>query len=545
MVSGPVPLDPSYTADTALPPQWTSIDTEHTYRFGKGRARTGFWELTLVYVAAFNGASAVNFQHARANGLEDGNGSFPSRCYAIFALQARSCFSTSLQAYKPHLCSTLFPMAGVLGAHDWKDGIMAKLEYLGGVSVHACLRNIDISHNGLHVWTAIGLNILWGGHGVFPMNQKISLRDTASCRDLLGNTTSVTVRDNWPLTPSIIDSSSVMNPLSSCPDSCRKPHACCMRPKNQWLAKDFPRHRPQRASQSQVRDVRKIAGADHERHIWEQNPQRKKNWCQTFGPDKSEREQIWVCAKGRAGYRRKEESESWPSYTNGVLQSLLENLRKESDDVVLSALSMPYDEYKYLLYLAYPWLQEVEKTSESKPLGAPGTRTWSLKGPTFDQPAGIRCEAKSIDSPVHVEPGGHKEIRGLRCKLCIVSKNLNCNAWMRCWIGTRLFVDVHGPSLGKRKRPKFDSESEDDETGSEQSVAENDDEPVQRLRSGFVDFVRQLQSRITTLEQETDLLKQENAHLMQSVISLRAGNSALQNPVEPAVQQAEEEEHGR
>ncbi len=126
---------------------------------------------------------------------------------------------------------------------------------------------------------------------------------------------------------------------------------------------------------------------------------------------------------------------------------------------------------------------------------------------------------------------------------------------MRCWIGTRHVrgrprVNVRqnedaraidaGNSLGKRKRPVFDSESEDDETGSEQSVAENDGEPVQRLRSGFVDFVRQLQSRITTLEQETDLLKQENAHLVQSVISLRAGNSALQNRVELAVQQAEE-----
>ncbi len=94
IVSGRVPLDPSYTADAALPPQWTSIDTEHTYRFGKGRARAGFRELTLVYVAAFNGASAVIFQHgprdsqdgeqsyrngpmaARANGLEAGNGSF-------------------------------------------------------------------------------------------------------------------------------------------------------------------------------------------------------------------------------------------------------------------------------------------------------------------------------------------------------------------------------------------------------------------------------------------------------------------------------------
>ncbi len=27
----------------------------------------------------------------------------------------------------------------------------------------------------------------------------------------------------------------------------------------------------------------------------------------------------------------------------------------------------PYDEYKYLLYLAYPWLQEVEKMSGRKP----------------------------------------------------------------------------------------------------------------------------------------------------------------------------------
>ncbi|PBK69585.1 hypothetical protein ARMSODRAFT_1084874 [Armillaria solidipes] len=221
---------------------------------------------------------------------------------------------------------------------------------------------------------------------------------------------------------------------------------------------------------------------------------------------------------------------------------------------------MPYEKYKYLLYLAYPWLQEVEKTSESKRQGAPGMRTWSLKGPAFDQPcrkceqAGIRCEAKSIDSPVH-EPGGRKEIRGLRCKLCIASKNLNCNAWMRCWIGTRpvrgrprvivrqneeaTVIDAAN-SLGKRKRPEFDSESEDDETGSEQSVAENDDEPVQRLRCGFVDFVRQLQSRITTLEQEIDLLKQENAHLVQSVISLRAENSASQNCVEPAVRQADE-----
>ncbi|PBK69581.1 hypothetical protein ARMSODRAFT_168768 [Armillaria solidipes] len=270
-------------------------------------------------------------------------------------------------------------------------------------------------------------------------------------------------------------------------------------------------------------------------------------------PALTNRSQIWVCAKGRLGYRRKEESESWPSYTDAVLQPLRENLRKESDDVVLSVLSMPYDEYKYLLYLAYPWLQEVEKTSESKPQGAPGMRTWSLKGPAFDQPcrkceqAGIRCEAKSIDSPVH-EPGGRKEIRGLRCKLCIASKNLNCNAWMRCWIGTRpvrgrprvivrqneeaRVIDA-AHSLGKRKRPEFDSESEDDETGSEQSVAKNDDEPVQRLRCGFVDFVRQLQSRITTLEQE-------NAHLVQYVISLRAGNSALQNRVEPAVQPAEE-----
>ncbi|KAK0436779.1 hypothetical protein EV421DRAFT_1907838 [Armillaria borealis] len=205
---------------------------------------------------------------------------------------------------------------------------------------------------------------------------------------------------------------------------------------------------------------------------------------------------------------------------------------------------MPYEEYKYLLYLAYPWLQEVEKTSESQPQGAPGMRTWSLKGPAFDQPcrkceqASIRCEAKSIDSPVY-EPGGRKEIRGLRCKFCIVSKDLNCNAWMRCWIGTRpvrgrprvivrqnekaRVIDA-AIGLGKRKRPEFDSESEDDETRSEQSVAENDDEP----------------SRITALEQEIDLLKRENAHLVQSVISLRAGNSVLQNRVEPAVQQAEE-----
>ncbi len=83
---------------------------------------------------------------------------------------------------------------------------------------------------------------------------------------------------------------------------------------------------------------------------------------------------------------------------------------------------------------------------------------------------------------------------------------------MRCWIGTRPVrgrpraivrkneearVIDQAHSLGKRKHPEFDSESEDDE-GSEQSVAENDDEPVQHLRSGFVDFVRQLQSRITT-----------------------------------------------
>ncbi|KAK0237088.1 hypothetical protein EDD85DRAFT_790776 [Armillaria nabsnona] len=374
-------------------------------------------------------------------------------------------------------------------------------------------------------------------------SQIFSLRDTASCRDLLGNTASVTVRDNWLLTLSIVDSSSVMDPSSSCPDSCCKPHAHCMRPKNQWSVKDFPHHRPQRAGQSQVRDVSKIARANHERRIWEQNPQRKKYWSQTSSPDKSEHEhhyqQIWVCAKGKLQYRRKEESESWPSYTDAVLQLLLENLRKESDDVILSALLMPYDEYKYLLYLAYPWLQEVEKMSESKPQGAPGMCTWSLKGPAFDQPAAICWEAKSIDSPVH-ESGGRKEIRSLQCKLCIASKNLNCNAWMHCRIGTR---PVHGRpraivqkneearvidqahSLGKRKRPEFDLESEDDE-GSEQSVTENDDEPVQHLRSGFVDFVRQLQSQITTLEQETDLLKQENAHLVQSVISLRAGNSA-------------------
>ncbi|KAK0436683.1 hypothetical protein EV421DRAFT_1102801 [Armillaria borealis] len=356
----------------------------------------------------------------------------------------------------------------------------------------------------------------------------------------MGHTASVTDQDNKPLTiqetPSTIDRSSTTDSLSSRLDSYRQ---------------------PQRTSQSQLRDDSRKVEADVER---EQNPQRKKYWSQTSGPDKSEREQIWVCAKGRLGYRRKEESESWPSYTDAVLQPLQENLRKESDDVVLSVLSMPYDEYKYLLYLAYPWLQEVEKTSESKSQGAPGMRTWSLKGPAFDLPcrkceqASIRCEAKSIDSPVY-EPGGRKEIRSLRCKLCIASKNLNCNAWMRCWIGTR---PVHGRPrvivrqneearvidaaniLGKRKRPEFDSESEDDETRSERSVAENDDEPVQRLRSGFVDFVRQLQSRITALGQEIDLLKQENAHLVQSVISLRAGNSALQDHVEPAVQQAEE-----
>ncbi|KAK0189549.1 hypothetical protein F5146DRAFT_1138947 [Armillaria mellea] len=221
---------------------------------------------------------------------------------------------------------------------------------------------------------------------------------------------------------------------------------------------------------------------------------------------------------------------------------------------------MPYEEYKHLLYLAYSWLRGVEKASESKPQGAPGMRTWSLRGPAFDIPcrkceqAGIDCEAKSIDSPVH-EPGGRKEIRGLRCKLCIASKDLYCNAWMRCWIGTRPVrgrprvivpqneeaevIDVVN-GLGKRKRPEYDSESEDNETQSEQSVAENDDEPVQRLRSGFVDFVRQLQSRITALEQETDLLKQENAHLVQSVNSLRARNSVLQNRVELAVQQAGE-----
>ncbi len=70
IVSGRVPLDPSYTADAALPPQWTSIDTEHTYRFGKGRARAGFRELTLVYVAAFNGASAVNFQRGPKDSQE-------------------------------------------------------------------------------------------------------------------------------------------------------------------------------------------------------------------------------------------------------------------------------------------------------------------------------------------------------------------------------------------------------------------------------------------------------------------------------------------
>ncbi len=127
-------------------------------------------------------------------------------------------------------------------------------------------------------------------------NQIFSLRDTASCRHLLGNTASVTVRDNWPLTPSIVDSSSVMDPSSSCPDSCRKPRACCMRPKNQWSAKKFPRHRPQRAGQSQIRDVNKIAGADGERRIWEQNPQRKKYWSQTSSPDRSECE-VRIIAK--------------------------------------------------------------------------------------------------------------------------------------------------------------------------------------------------------------------------------------------------------
>ncbi len=88
-----------------------------------------------------------------------------------------------------------------------------------------------------------------------------------------------------------------------------------------------------------------------------------------------------------------------------------------------------------------------------------------------------------------------------------MSKNLNCNSWMSCRIGTRpvrgrprvivrqneeaRVIDA-GNSLGKRKCPEFDSESDDEKTRSEQSVAENDDEPVQRLRSGFVDFVRQL-----------------------------------------------------
>ncbi len=139
-------------------------------------------------------------------------------------------------------------------------------------------------------------------------------------------------------------------------------------------------------------------GRPRETHLGAK-PSAKEILVPDFGPDKSERElriivkftgcvlkhhcqQIWVCAKGRLGYRRKEESESWPGYTDAVLQSLLENLRKESDDVVLSSLSTPYDEYKCLLYLAYPWLQEVETMSESKPQGAPGMWTWSFKRPS-------------------------------------------------------------------------------------------------------------------------------------------------------------------
>ncbi len=123
----------------------------------KGRACAGFRELTFVYVAAFNGASAVNFQHGPKDSQEivvrgtiipewtNGSASkqlrgwerqisftvgdwillvankteilyFRMAVSAIFALQARSCFATSPQAYKPHLCSTLFPMAGALAA---------------------------------------------------------------------------------------------------------------------------------------------------------------------------------------------------------------------------------------------------------------------------------------------------------------------------------------------------------------------------------------------------------------------------------------------
>ncbi|KAK0447824.1 uncharacterized protein EV420DRAFT_1567789 [Desarmillaria tabescens] len=380
----------------------------------------------------------------------------------------------------------------------------------------------------------------------------------------MGNTPSVTVSDSRPLTtdmasdmPGTVDRSSVVDTPTPRPDYYSKP-------KSQHLTKDYPRKHHQTADQNQVHDNRKVVKVYAEKLAGDQNPQRRRYWSQTSGPDMSQRKQIWFCYKGRLGYRKKEESESWTSYTDAVLRLLLENLRKESDDVVLSALSMPYDEYKHLLYLAYPWLKEVEKTAESSPQGAPGMHTWSLKGPAFDEPcrkcerAGVHCEAKSIDCPVH-EPGGRQEIRGLRCKQCIMSKDCSCDAWMHCWNGTRPVrgrpraimrqndndkTDVNTSILTtrKRKRTDFASEYEDDEALPERSVAENGDEPVQSLRSGVVDFVRQLQCRITALEQEKDLLKQENAHLVQSVVELRMVTPVLQVRMDAAVQATPQEE---
>ncbi|KAK0447839.1 uncharacterized protein EV420DRAFT_861849 [Desarmillaria tabescens] len=207
----------------------------------------------------------------------------------------------------------------------------------------------------------------------------------------------------------------------------------------------------------------------------------------------------------------------------------------------------------------------------------------NTQGQAFNQPchkceeAGVRGEAQALDSPLHdLEAGGRREILCPRCKHCVASETFPCNASMHCWNeagpahgkdGTRqhgneeidmntlevLHVGDVASSLGKRKRtdPASDPEQEDEDI---QPITT----ALQSLQYSILDFVQQLQSPITSLEQpetvesrntllkqENFLLKQENACLVQAVVDLRAGRSALQAYREPAAQEANLENSSR
>ncbi|KAK0197716.1 hypothetical protein F5146DRAFT_995349 [Armillaria mellea] len=111
---------------------------------------------------------------------------------------------------------------------------------------------------------------------------------------------------------------------------------------------------------------------------------------------KDECTKIWNVNKKRLGYRPWDGEETWDDYSDEVLNPLKETLLKETDEVIYAARAMNYGEFHRLLYLAYPWLQSLEKRVRTARRDGPvSISDWSLKAPAFD---------KADDSPLKRVP---------------------------------------------------------------------------------------------------------------------------------------------